>query len=72
MKLIENWRDAWRFYSVQALAVIAALPIVWASLPPEWQAEVPGEWIKVMVVVVAVSGILGRVLQQPNVEPPKT
>jgi hypothetical protein len=68
MKLIANWRDAWRFYSVQALAIIAALPIVWASLPPEWQAEVPSGWIKVMVVAVALSGILGRVLQQPSVE----
>jgi anti-sigma-K factor RskA len=67
MKLIPEWRSAWRWYSVQALAIIAALPIVWASLPPEWQAEVPSEWIKVMVVVVAIAGILGRVLQQPGV-----
>lgn len=68
MKLIQDWRQAWRFYSVQALAVIAAIPIVWASLPEEWRATVPSEWIKVMVVVVAVAGILGRIIQQPGVD----
>jgi anti-sigma-K factor RskA len=70
MKLIDNWRSAWKMYSVQALAIIAALPVVWASLPDEWRAEVPSEWLKVMVVVVALAGILGRIIDQPGI--PKT
>lgn len=70
MKLIANWREAWKMYSVQALAVIAALPIIWASLPEEWRAEIPSEWIKVMVVMVAIAGILGRIIDQPGVKKP--
>jgi hypothetical protein len=67
MKLIQNWKEAWKMYSVQALAVIAALPIIWASLPDEWKAEVPSEWVKALVVVVAIAGILGRIIDQPNI-----
>lgn len=38
MKLIDNWRRAWRFLSVQA----AALAVVLGSLPVETQASVMG------------------------------
>jgi hypothetical protein len=35
MRLVENIRDAWRWFSVQAFGAIIALPFVWPMLPAE-------------------------------------
>jgi len=65
MRLIPNYRRAWRMASVQIAAVIAA----WAVLPPEAQAaavalvgvppdKVPG--------ILAVLLIVARLIDQPK------
>lgn len=65
MKLIPQWRRAWRMASVQIAAVIAA----WAVLPPDAQAaavalvgvppdKVPG--------ILAVLLIVARLIDQPK------
>lgn len=65
MRLIPQWRRAWRMASVQIAAVIAA----WAVLPPEAQAaavaligvppdKVPG--------ILAVLLIVARLIDQPK------
>jgi len=64
MKLIPDWKDAWKWFSVQALAAIIALPIVWASLPSDAKAFIPDGWEKWIVILLAVAGILGRVIDQ--------
>lgn len=66
MKLIPNWRKAWRMASVQISAAIVA----WVALPPDVQAaavgllgvapdKVPG--------VLALLGIVARIVSQPVV-----
>lgn len=35
MKLIPEWRQAWRMRSIQLTALLGALPLVWMSLEPE-------------------------------------
>jgi protein-S-isoprenylcysteine O-methyltransferase Ste14 len=64
MKLIPNWRDAWRWFSVQALAAIIALPIVWASLPSDIKSFVPDSWDRWVFVAIAAAGLLGRLIDQ--------
>ncbi len=65
MRLIPQWRRAWRMASVQIAAVIAA----WAVLPPDAQAaavalvgipadKVPG--------ILAVLLIVARLIDQPR------
>lgn len=64
MHLVPDWRSAWRWFSVQALAVIAALPLAWASLPPEVTEWVPPAWRMPIIVALAICGIIGRVIDQ--------
>lgn len=67
MKLVADWKDAWRWFSVQALGVLAALPLVYATLPIEWQ-----EWWRdaggqgTLIVVLSIGGIAGRLIDQNN------
>lgn len=64
MTLIHDWRSAWRWFSVQALAAIALLPVVWPTLPPQVHAWVPEEWRPWIIVGLAVGGIVGRLIDQ--------
>lgn len=68
MKLVDNWKDAWKWFSVQALAVIVALPFVWASLPADIKGFLPDGAEPWVLVVIAVAGVLGRVIDQSKVE----
>jgi len=64
MKLVSNWREAWKWHSTQLLALIAALPAVWVSLPPDIKSVVPDDWMPWVVGVMAVGAIVGRVRDQ--------
>lgn len=64
MKLVKNARRAWRWFSVQALALLAALPLIWPQIPPEVQAMLPEAWRPWVLVALAVGGIVGRLVDQ--------
>lgn len=64
MKLIENWRQAWRWFSVQALAAIAMLPLIWPQLPPQVTEWVPDSWKPWIIVLLAIGGLTGRFIDQ--------
>ena len=64
MKLVSDWRKAWKWHSTQLLAVIAALPIVWMQLPPDVKDMVPESWMPYVVTVIAAGAIVGRLRDQ--------
>jgi len=64
MKIVRNARSAWRWFSVQAAALVAIIPMAWSQLPPESQALVPEEYRPWVITVVAVAGIIGRLIDQ--------
>ncbi|QDX29542.1 DUF7940 domain-containing protein [Dickeya poaceiphila] len=64
MKIIEDWKQAWRWFSVHALAISGAIPAMWVSLPDEFKTAIPAGAMSIITAVVAVAGIVGRVIQQ--------
>lgn len=64
MKTVANAKSAWRWFSVQAAALVALIPVVWSQLPPESQALVPEEYRPWAITIVAVAGIIGRLIDQ--------
>lgn len=64
MKLVPNWRESWRWFSVQALVAIAALPMVWAEMPADLKAAVPDGSLMWITVALALAGMIGRVVDQ--------
>jgi len=64
MSLIPNWREAWKWFSVQALAAIVAIPFVWASLPSDLKAYVPDGAEPWVLMAIAMAGIIGRIVDQ--------
>lgn len=64
MRLVDNASRAWRWFSVQALAVCAVLPLIWEQLPPEVHDLIPAEWRPYALAAVALAGLVGRLVDQ--------
>jgi len=72
MQLIENAGQAWRMFSIQAMAVAAAIQVVWPAIPDSIKASLPpaiANWVSCAVLVL---GIIGRLVQQPALAPEAT
>lgn len=67
MRPINNWRKAWRMFSVQAMLVSGAVQGTWAALPREMKEAVPDGWISLFTVLLLVLGIAGRLVVQDKV-----
>ena len=64
MRLVEGWRKAWRWYSVQALSLLALLPVIWTELPADAKAFIPPSWQPWILAALAVAGMVGRLWPQ--------
>jgi hypothetical protein len=65
MRLVDNARDAWKWFSVWALTALGVIPVVWYSIPPEVQDAIVPEPLRPWVLTaVAVAGVFGRLKKQ--------
>lgn len=72
MTLVENWRDAWKWYSVWSAGAVVTLGGIGSYLTPEMLAATvvffpDWTWAKVLSSVTAffgVTGLLGRLISQ--------
>lgn len=71
MRLVPDWRQAWKWFSVQILAIIMVLPVVWVGLPADVKAWVPQSWQIPILVLLGAGGIAGRLVDQKPKEAPK-
>lgn len=70
--LIDNWRQAWRMYSIKALGVIATAQASLALMPAHWlAARVPfmdgftyADALVTLSIAAAVLGGIGRLIDQ--------
>jgi len=74
MNLVQNWTNAWKWFSMQSLALIALINVTYAALSPEAAAALHITPVMVQIVTVAISfiGGLGRLILQPSANPSTT
>ena len=64
MKLIDDWKQAWKLHSVQVFAVVALLPDIYNGIAAMgWLDQLPGPAMWTMRALGAI-GIAARVLKQ--------
>lgn len=64
MTLVDNWKQAWRWYSTHALILATSAPLAMAEAEKYFDHEFP-MWVKATVAgVIFVSGVIGRVILQ--------
>lgn len=65
VRLIPDWRQAWRFLSVQAAAILAILSALQSWLP-QAQAFIPAHTFSIVTLVLSGLVIMLRVIKQFN------
>jgi hypothetical protein len=64
MRLVDDARRAWRWLSVQCMALALALQGAWEILPEELKSGVPPRAVTFITLSLLVLGILGRLVKQ--------
>lgn len=77
MKLVDNWKSVYKWYSTWAAAASVAMQgiaVAYVALPPEWRAVVPQGFVGVCAVGgLILAGLIPffRVLQQGDSKHPE-
>lgn len=64
IKLVENWKQAWRWISVWCMSLSGAILSSWEALPPTWKEMLPTQDLKAYVGPLLIIGIIGRFVDQ--------
>ena len=67
MKLIDNWRKAYRMLSVQAMAAATAIQGTWVLIPEDMKSIIAPGIVQWITMGLLVFGIFGRLVDQPKV-----
>ena len=71
VKLVDDWKNFWKWWSVRITTVLAVIGPVWLSLPPELQDDLPVELLPYVSPVVLMSIVVARVLDQAKLHEEK-
>lgn len=64
MKIVDDWKSAWRWFSMHALVLAGIIPTVWAELPPDLKTTIPPGAMSTITAVIAACGVVGRLVSQ--------
>lgn len=64
MQLIENWKSAWKMWSVRILAVLAIVATSWAAVPDSVKVLIPDQYLGYVVGFVSVCAAIARIIKQ--------
>jgi hypothetical protein len=64
VKLVDNWRNSWKWFSMQCMAASGALQGAWLAIPESMKATVPPEWVSYATVALLFLGVFGRLVSQ--------
>lgn len=65
MKLVDDWKRCYRWFSVQSMAISGALLATWALMPEDLKSSLPPQMIVGTAVGILALGVIGRVVEQP-------
>ena len=64
MRMIAEWRQAWRWFSMQAMLLSGAVQAAWEALPADLKQYLPSWLGLVLSLSVLVLGLGGRLVRQ--------
>ena len=63
--LVEDWRAAYKWFSVQATALLGAITVVYEFVPA-MQSYIPAPWFRGLMLAGIAAAIIGRLKSQPR------
>jgi len=64
IKLVDDWRAAWKWFSVQAMGLSVVMLGAWEVLPSDLKATLPEDLVRFLAIGLLSMGIAGRVVDQ--------
>ena len=64
LELVEEWRCAWRWISVNCMVLAAAIQGDWMYVPTDMKSSVPSWLVSGLTIGLLVLGVLGRLTKQ--------
>lgn len=69
MRLIDNWRECYRWASMRAMTAAGAVQATWLALPDDLRATVPHNLVTGITIALLVLGLVGRLVDQTKPAP---
>ena len=64
MKLVDDAKQAWRWFSVQAMTMAAAIQGAWVFVPDDMRSTLPPGAVQWLTIGLLVMGVAGRLVDQ--------
>ena len=64
MTLVENAKESWKWFSMQAMTLAGALQGTWVAIPEDLRTQVPVNLVHWITMGLVVAGIAGRLVKQ--------
>lgn len=63
-ELVEDWRKAWRWFSVNAMIVAAAIQGALLQIPDDMKTHIPEALVSGSTIALLILGVVGRLIKQ--------
>ena len=64
MKFVENAKQSWKWFSMQAMTLAGALQGTWVTIPDDLKSSVPSNLVHYITLALVIAGIVGRLVKQ--------
>jgi hypothetical protein len=64
MKLVEDAKDWWRWWSMRFMGMAVAFPMIWAQLPADAKAMIPEAVEPYIPMALVLAAMISRPIQQ--------
>ncbi len=64
MRLVDDWKDGWKWISTNCMVIAATVQGVWASLADDMRASIPQGTVAYLTIAILVLGVAGRLIKQ--------
>lgn len=68
LRLVDDWRRAWRWFSVNCMALALVIQSAWAGMPEDMKSAIPSDWVSAVSITAMALGILGRLIKQGDAD----
>ena len=64
MKLIDNWKDAWKWLSVHCMVLAGSIQGAWLYIPDDMRQSIPSKLVTGLTIGLLMLGVIARLIKQ--------
>lgn len=64
MKLVDEWKQCWKWLSVHCMTLGAAIQGAWLYIPEDMKQSMPPQLVTVVTIALLALGVFGRLIKQ--------